>query len=67
MKETYTYMHVDIYVQKRQKKEQISKPEKKGSQFLTLSKMDNQRAHTEADGEVEGGQFGGKVSPPSPN
>lgn len=53
MKETYTYMHVDIYVQK-DKKEQISKPEKKGSQFLTLSKMDNQRAHTEADGEVGG-------------
>lgn len=39
----------------KKKKEQISKPEKKGSQFLTLSEMDNQRAHTEADGEVAGG------------
>lgn len=49
-------MRVDIYVQKKtKKKEQISKPEKKGSQFLTLSKMDNQKAHTEADREIEGG------------
>lgn len=40
---------------KKDKKEQISKPEKKGSQFLALSKMDNQKAHTEADREIEGG------------
>lgn len=44
-----------MYKKDKKEKEQNSKPEKKGSQFLTLSKMDNQKAHTEADREVEGG------------
>lgn len=67
-------MCLDIYVQKRRDKKEIKtgfkqarkKKERKGNQFVTLSKMNNQKAHTEADKE-RGGQFIGKVSPPSFN
>lgn len=57
-------MYVHIYAQKRQ--EIKGEQERKGNYFLTLSKMDNQKAHTEAYKE-RGGQFRGKVSPPSCN
>lgn len=60
-------MCLNIYVQKDKNKEkQIRQARKKRNQFLTLSKMNNQKAHTEADKE-RGGQFIGKVSPPSFN
>lgn len=57
-------MCFDIYAQKRQ--EASKKQRKKGTEFLTLSKMNNQKAHTEADKE-RGGQLIGKMSPPSYN
>lgn len=56
-------MSANIYVQKRQENK-TSKKER--NRFLTLSKMDNQKAHTEADKERRG-QFKGKVSPPATN
>lgn len=50
----------------KKKKKQICKQERKALKFVTLSKMNNQKAHTEADKE-RGGQFIGKMSPPSLN
>ena len=47
-------MCVNIYVQKDKKSKTDYQARKKGSQFLTLSKMNNQRAHTEADKEKRG-------------
>lgn len=58
-------MYISIYVQKTKIKTDLQ-ARKKGIKFLTLPKMNNQRAHTEADKE-RGGQFIGKVSPPSFN
>lgn len=51
-KQRYTYMCADIYVQGDKKIKQISKQERKGVQFIP--KMNNQRAHTEADKERGG-------------
>lgn len=56
-------MYVNIYAQKRQENKS---EQERSNYFLTLSKMDNQKAHTEAYKE-RGGQFRGKVSPPSCN
>lgn len=48
-------MCLNIYVQKDKNKEkQIRQARKKRNQFLTLSKMNNQKAHTEADKERGG-------------
>lgn len=61
-------MCTDIYVRKKTNNNNKTdlQARKKGIKFLTLSKMNNQKAHTEADKE-RGGQFIGKVSPPSFN
>lgn len=52
--ERYTYMYINIYVQKKKTKIKNKtdwQARKKGIKFLTLSKMNNQKAHTEADKE----------------
>lgn len=51
---------------KTRSKQETKKERKKGIKSLTLSKMNNQKAHTEADKE-RGGQLIGKMSPPSYN
>lgn len=56
-------MRINIYAQKDKNKKTDQQARKKGKKFLTLSEMNNQKAHTEADKE-RGGQFIGKVSPP---